>query len=103
MRALRTIRILTVLTTLTTLASCAPYGRGGQSQADVSVRWDSGPLDRDYRRQRADMDARHSQEVASPRYGESSDSRQTRHDAENRSLEVRYEQGKTAHAQRMPD
>ncbi len=107
MRLRRSVQILTVLATLATLAACASYGRernqsDGPSSEVVAVQWDSGPLDQDYRRQRTDMDARHSQELANPRADESSDQRVQRHASENQDLERRYAQGKTSHAQSVP-
>src|SRR5580700_4369102 len=74
-------RSVQILTVLTTLAACAPMGRNGrgdQDRSSVTVQWDSGPLDRDYARQRSDMDARHTQEIANPRADESSDQRSKR-------------------------
>jgi hypothetical protein len=102
MRALRTARILTVLATLAALAACAPFGRNGRSETVVSAQWDSGPLDRDYGRQRAAMDTRHSQEIANPRADESADRRVDRQATESRDLEHRYDMGKASHSQSLP-
>jgi hypothetical protein len=104
MQVQRTVQILTVLATFTTLAACSSYGHENRAQPDVVVaaQWDSGPLDNDYHRQRTEMDARHTQEIASPRADESSDQRTQRHATENKDLETRYAQGKASHAQTVP-
>ncbi len=108
MRVPRSVQVLTLLTSLATLAGCSSYGGHARSEPDPSysttvVAWDSGPLDQDYHRQRSEMDARHSQEVANPRADESSDQRVQRHAHENDDLAQRYAQGKAAHAQTVPD
>jgi hypothetical protein len=72
------------------------------NHASVSVQWDSGPLDQAYHHERSDMDARHSQEIASPRADESSDQRVQRQAAEDQDLEHRYAQGKASHSQTLP-
>lgn len=108
MRMPRSVQILTVLTTLATVAACSRYGRGytGEPGPDyssaVAVGWDSGPLDQDYQRQRADMDARHAQEIANPRAGESSDQMKARQSAESKDLDTRYAAGKASHAKSVP-
>lgn len=108
MRVQRSLQLVTILTTLATVAACGSYGGGPRDHADpnysssVAVSWDSGPLDQDYHRQRVDMDARHNQEVASPRSDESSDQRVQRQAHENSDLEARYTQGKASHAQSVP-
>jgi hypothetical protein len=103
MRVHRYLMALTTLTMVAALASCAPYGGRGQSSTDVSVRWDSGPLDRSYNSARVDLNARHNQEIASPRPNESSDQRSSRQAAENKDLDDRYAKGKAAHSDRLPD
>jgi hypothetical protein len=103
MRVHRYLTTLTTLTMLATLASCAPYGGRGGSAAEVSVRWDSGPLDRSYNSERDAMTVRHNQEIANPRAGEDSDQRSRRQTAENKDLDDRYAKGKAAHSDRLPD
>jgi hypothetical protein len=108
MRMQRSVQILTVLTTLAIAAACSSYGRGynGEPRPDysstVAVAWDSGPLDQDYQHQRADMDARHNQEIASPQAGESSDQLKARQAAESKDLDTRYAAGKASHAESVP-
>ena len=102
MRVHRHLKILITLTTLASLGACASTGMGRGSSAEVSVQWDSGPLDRSYQQERSSMDARHSQEIASPRSGESSDQRGQRQSAESKDLESRYARGKASHAQSLP-
>jgi hypothetical protein len=68
----------------------------------VSVRWDSGPLDRAYHVERADMDARHSRERATPRASESARERDQRQASEDKVLELRYTNGKRSHARTLP-
>ena len=70
--------------------------------AAISLTWDSAPLDLAYHRERNDMEARHTRELAHPRAGESATQRTRRHEAETKNLEVRYTRGKTAHARTMP-
>jgi hypothetical protein len=103
MRVHRSLIALTTLTTLATFAACAPYGGRGESSAEVSIRWDSGPLDRSYARERDIMVVRHNQEIANPRSDESSDQRTRRHTAENKDLDDRYARGKASHSDRLPD
>jgi hypothetical protein len=105
MRIQRSVQILAVLGTAVALAACASYGRETQSDPQVTtaaVAWDSGPLDRDYARERTTMDNRHQQEIANPRQDESSDQRVSRHASENQDLETRYSAGKASHAQALP-
>ena len=121
MRVDRSVQFLTILATL---AACSSPGASSNAQpdaappaaapvvaapapepapaVDINLRWDSGPLDLAYQRERKDMDARHSREVASPRSGESSNQRDQRHQTESKGLELRYTRGKTAHARTMP-
>jgi len=125
MRVDRSVQFLTILATL---AACSSPGASSNAQpdaappaappaaapvvaapapepapvADINQRWDSGPLDFAYQRERKDMDARHSREVASPRSGESSNQRDQRHQTESKGLELRYTRGKTAHSRTMP-
>jgi hypothetical protein len=102
MRVHHHLKILFALSTLATMAACASTGRQRGSSAEISVQWDSGPLDRAYQRERSDMDARHSQESASPRSDESSDQRGQRQSTESKDLESRYSRGKASHSQTMP-
>jgi hypothetical protein len=108
MRMQRSVQILTVLATLAAVTACSRYGRGGYnsepnpSYSSSTVVWDSGPLDQDYQHQRADLDARHTQEIASPRSGESSDQMKDRQAAESKDLDTRYAAGKASHAKSVP-
>jgi hypothetical protein len=108
MRLYRSVQILTGLATVATLGACTSYGRHTRSEPDpsysasVSVQWESGPLDQAYGRERTDMDARHTQEIASPRANESSDQRSKRQDTEKQGLERRYAQGKASHSHDLP-
>lgn len=68
----------------------------------LNVRWDSGPLDRDYHRERQDLDAQHSRERSAPRAGEDSRQRGERQSRESKALELRYTHGKASHAHGMP-
>jgi len=103
MRVRRQLKILITLgsfATVASLAACMSYGRHNDSQ--VSAGWDSGPLDRAYTHEHADMVTRHNQETASPRSDESADVRNQRQAAENQDLELRYARGKAAHAHELP-
>jgi hypothetical protein len=108
MRLYRSVQILTGLATVATLGACSSYGTHMRSQPDptysasATVQWDSGPLDQAYGRERTEMDARHTQETASPRADESSDQRSKRQDTENQGLERRYAQGKASHSHDLP-
>jgi hypothetical protein len=102
MRVHRHLKILITFTTLATVAACASMGRQTRSGADVTVQWDSGPLDRAYSREHATMVVRHNQEIASPRSDESADVRNQRQAAEKQDLELRYARGKSAHSQTLP-
>ena len=102
MRVHRHLKILITLTTLATVAACAPMGRQTRSGADVTAQWDSGPLDRAYSREHADLVVRHNREIANPRSDESADVRNQRQAAEKQDLELRYARGKSAHSQTLP-
>jgi hypothetical protein len=107
MRVQRSMQMVAVFATLATIAACSSYGRGTRNQPDpnyssTTVVWDSGPLDQAYSHERTDMDARHSQEVANPRSGESSDQRVQRQTAEKQDLDQRYAQGKASHSKTLP-
>ncbi|MFI5246880.1 MAG: hypothetical protein ACHQQR_16730, partial [Gemmatimonadales bacterium] len=121
---MRLHRSMVFLTIATTLAACSSPGASANAQPDaappaaapvaaapapdpgpavaINVRWDSGPLDLAYRRERSDMDARHVREVAAPRSGETSIQLGARHAAESKTLELRYSRGKSSHARTMP-
>lgn len=119
MRVHRSIQILTIVTTI---AACSSPGQTADATpvaaapaaaptvevaaapdpVAVNVNWDSGPLDRAYHTERVALDARHAREVASPIVGESATLRVQRQANENQALELRYTQGKTAHARVMP-
>jgi predicted small lipoprotein YifL len=104
MRIHRSIQALTLVTTVAALTACGSMG--GRHQPDDTVvavqQWDSGPLDRSYQGQKTDMDARHQQEIANPRAGESPDQAKQRQTAESKDLDARYAQGKASHSQTMP-
>ena len=68
----------------------------------LNVKWDSGPLDLAYHRERVELDARHNRETASPRAGESASRRKERQASEDKALELRYTRGKDAHARTLP-
>lgn len=101
-RHLKTIVTLTALTTLGALVGCSPYGRHAETGVVVSAQWDSGPLDRDYGREHADLVTRHNREIANPERGESRYDMDRRQVNENRALEVRYKEGRETHADRLP-
>ena len=104
MRIHRTMKILTITATAATLGAlvaCSPRERP-RTGVEVSARWDSGPLDRDYNRERADLVARHNREIASPEPGESKYDMDHRQANENYALEVRYKAGKDSHAESLP-
>lgn len=105
MRVSRPVQIITVFT-FVMLAACAS-ARGTRNQPDsddsgVNMQWNSGPLDRAYNQERADMITRHNQENAYPRSDESSHQRAERQSFESQDLERRYERGKAAHSQTLP-
>jgi membrane-bound lytic murein transglycosylase len=104
MRVHRHMKTLITLTVFASLAGCASSGRqsDGTSVA-ISAQWDSGPLDRAYNREHADMVVRQNQETATPRSDESADVRNQRQASERQDLELRYARGKSAHAQTLPD
>src|SRR5665213_3559253 len=102
-RHLKTPASLSALTAVGAVVACAPsYARHERTTTEVSVRWDSGPLDRDYGREHADMVARHNREIANPEQGESRYNMDRRQANESRELEVRYTKGKADHADVMP-
>jgi hypothetical protein len=101
-RHLKTLITLTTIASLGSLAACASQGRQSQGGAVVSVRWDSGPLDRAYTREHSDMVTRHNQEIATPRSDESADVRNQRQASERQNLELRYSRGKAAHSDTLP-
>ena len=88
------------------VAAPAPVAAAPVAEAapapEVSVRWDSRPLDVDYRRQRDDMNARFRVEIGTPRAGESRGQMDRRHSEESKALELRYSNGKRDHARGMP-
>jgi len=102
MRVHRHLKTLLTIATLASVAACAPDGRHSGSAVEVSAQWDSGPLDRAYNKEHADMVVRHNQEIANPRSDESADVRNQRQASERQDLELRYSRGKSAHAQTLP-
>ena len=101
-RHIRTLITLTALASVGSLVACSPFGRRPQSGVDLSVQWDSGPLDRQYGREHSDMLVRHNAEIATPRADESSNQRDSRQSKERQDLEARYARGKAAHSQSLP-
>jgi hypothetical protein len=106
MRIHRSMQALTLVTAVAALTACGSMGGRHQPDGNDSVvavqQWDSGPLDRSYQGEKTDMDARHQQEIANPRAGESPDQAKQRQTAESKDLDNRYAQGKASHAQTMP-
>jgi len=103
MQVQRTIKVLTVSATfaaLGALVACSPRARP-ETRVEA-VNWDSAPLDRDYARERADLDARHKRELVTPERGESKYDMDKRQVNENNALEFRYKQGKESHATELP-
>jgi hypothetical protein len=103
MRVHRNLKTLVTLATLASIGACASNGRHSQSGVEVSAQWDSGPLDRAYNREHADMVVRQNQETANPRSDESADVRNQRQASERQDLELRYARGKSAHSQTLPN
>jgi hypothetical protein len=102
-RHLKTFVTLTALTTVGAAVACAPaYGRHERSGVEVAVQWDSGPLDRDYGREHADLVTRHNREIANPERGESRYDMDRRQANENNALEARYKHGRQTHADVLP-
>jgi hypothetical protein len=124
MRINRSVKFLTILATL---GACSSPGNSAAAQPDaappvavaqpapapvaapeappavsLNVRWDSGPLDRDYQRERSNLDAQHARERSAPRADETSSQRGVRQSRESKALEVRYTLGKKNHARGMP-
>ena len=103
MQVPRSMQLLTVAAGFAALTACSSAREHVRPDPNVvTAQWDSGPLDRDYQRQRSDMDARHQSEIANPRADESADKRTQRQTDENNDLDKRYAEGKTAHASVVP-
>jgi hypothetical protein len=98
----RTTQWLTAGLLVASVAGCGMPRQRPNSGVAVVLAWDSGPLDRDYNRQRNDMQDRHRREIESPRNDESSERRGERHEGEQRDLQRRYENGKRQHTHEMP-
>ncbi len=101
----QTIKVLAIsatVATLGTIVACAPAGRHAETGVSVSASWDSGPLDRDYAREHADLVTRHNREIANPEHGESKYDMDKRQSNENDALEVRYKQGKETRVDVLP-
>jgi hypothetical protein len=97
------MKTLLAFATISMLAACAQQGRqSGGGGVEIVAQWDSGPLDRDYNRQHADMVSRHNQEIANPRSDESADVRNSRQASERQDLELRYTRGKAGHTSTLP-
>jgi hypothetical protein len=104
MRIRNSIQIFTALTMVSTFAACGGHNarhQDGYSSTTV-VEWDSRPLDENYRRERAAMEARHADEIAHARADEASDRREARQADERRDLEDRYKRGKERHMRDLP-
>lgn len=120
---MRTIRTTPFLVLLATAAACGTPANSATVQSDappavveaapvpvaeavpgvaIDVRWDSGPLDRSYRRERSDLDASHARERAHPVASEPADRLSRRQAEETKALELRYTRGKKEHDERMP-
>lgn len=119
MRVDRSLKFLTVLAAITACgapaatpdaappaAAAAPAPVAAAPVADpapdVSVRWDSRPLDLEYRREQDNLAARFKVEIATPRAGESARDRDSRQAAERKALDDRYQRGKNQHARSLP-
>jgi hypothetical protein len=101
MRFNQHLKTLFAAAALATIAACAPMSQG-RSATEVSVGWDSGPLDRAYAGEHADMVARHGRENAAPQPDESQFARDHRQASESAELDHRYAQGKTSHSDTLP-
>jgi hypothetical protein len=101
MRVHRHLKTLVTVGALATMAACAPMSQG-RSTTEVSVGWDSGPLDRAYASEHADMVARHGRENAAPQPDETQFARDHRQASESAELDHRYAQGKTSHSDTLP-
>jgi len=124
MRAHRPIQFLSIAAVL---AACSPAAGSTTGQPDaapvaaapvaapiaapepspatglaLNVNWDSRPLDIEYRRERADLDARHAHEITVKIATESAAQRTRRQESENQVLELRYTRGKASHARSLP-
>jgi hypothetical protein len=103
MRIANTLALLSALTVVVTVSACSTHrARHDESYGVTTAEWDSGPLDQDYRRERAAMEARHQDEIAHSRADESADRREARQAAERQQLEDRYRRGKEQHMKRLP-
>jgi hypothetical protein len=103
MRIRNTIQLLTALTMISTIAACGGrHARNDDGYSTATVEWDSGPLDREYRREHDAMLARHADEAAHARADESADRRSSRQAAERQDLEDRYQRGKQQHMKSLP-
>jgi hypothetical protein len=102
MRIRTSIQLLAAISLVSTVAACGGGGRAHRDNEVVAVQWDSGPLDRDYQRQRADMEARHRDEVAHARADEAAEARDARQAAEKKDLEDRYQRAKEGHMNNLP-
>lgn len=124
MRVDRSLKLITILATITACgapaatpdaappaaAAPAPVAAAPdpvvvaapEPQGGVSVRWDSRPLDTEYRRERDNFDSRWKVEITTGRPGESRAERERRRAAEQQALDARYERGKREHMRRLP-
>ncbi len=73
-----------------------------QPVVSVNLRWDSGPLDSDYRRQRSELDAQQARERANVPHGETIVVVNQRQASESKALELRYSRGKASHSRSLP-
>ena len=78
------LQLLTALTMVSAIAACGGrHARHDDAYSTTAVvEWDSGPLDRDYRREHDVMEARHREEIANARADESAERREARQAAE---------------------
>jgi hypothetical protein len=78
---------------LTTPPPARPWQPGGPS---------TQKLDNDYKTRTAALDAKHRDEDAHPRDGETPAARGARHDAERRDLDTEYQRARTSGASTLP-
>ncbi|MBI3791798.1 MAG: hypothetical protein HY275_13095 [Gemmatimonadetes bacterium] len=102
---MRVTRALTYLSLAATLAACS--GQHLRTEPDPmhdsgTLTWDSGPLDRDFQKERVALDDRHRREGESPKADESRDQMIARHAMETKDLQARYDRGKALHSQSLP-
>ena len=99
----QTLSFLSALAALSAVSACTTHhARHDDSYSVTTGEWDSGPLDRDYQRERRAMEARHAEEAAQTRADEDAQRRDSRQAAERQQLEDRYRRGKDGHMKKLP-